>query len=301
MDTSEGAAKKDSAPMDTSGDKEPKSKEPDKPKYKIKTNRIDLKVAAQMTGGVTNKAIQDMFDKEVQMAAQDKLIGETNDARNQLESYVLEMRTKLNGELHDFIKHNDREKFLTTLQNTEDWLNGDGSDAQKSDYKKKIDELKAVGDKIEYRKYENKHRLEFISNLKKSISHYESLINTKEEKYAHIVEEERKKVAMECKTIEQWLASELLKQEQSPIAEDPILTIQSLTKKKDDFVNFSSQIFNKPKPEPPKPKEEPKKEEPKPAAAGPTAGATTGTGPTPAAGATPGSDAKDPTKDNNNK
>jgi len=47
--------------------------------------------------GFTTKAINDLFEKECQMAAADKLQEDTNEAKNALESYIYDLRNKLYG------------------------------------------------------------------------------------------------------------------------------------------------------------------------------------------------------------
>jgi len=239
-----------------------------------------LKVVPQTTGGLDPKIIQAIAERETSMAMQDKIIQETNDARNQLESYVLEMRNKLDGELRDFIRQADKEKFLTALTATEDWLYNDGADAQKSDYKKKLTELKTFGDQVEYRRFENENRLENVNALKRTITNSQNWAQTTDEKFAHISPEERKKVIDEIVLVDAWLNTELAKQEKVPIADNPLITIEFIKQKKHGLDNFVTPIMNKPKPEPPKPepkKEEAKKEEPK-GTGGASASGASGTG-----------------------
>jgi len=199
------------------------------------------------------------------MSNQDRIIAETNEARNRLESYVLDMRSRVQqgGDLVDFTKEAERTKFLETLQQAEDWLYGDGSDVQKSEYVGKINQIKSVGDTFETRKYESEHRLEFVNSLKKLITQYNQWTTTTDEKYAHITDEERKKVAAECATVDQWLASSLSKQESTPISDPPVVTCEQIKQKRVSLEGFASPIINKAKPKPPEPekKEEPKKKE----------------------------------------
>jgi len=72
-----------------------------------------------------------------------------------------------------------------------------------------------------------------------------------------------KKINDECKNIDNWLSTQLAKQEQIPFVDDPIVTTDILRQRREALEKFCNPIINKPKPEPPKPKEEPKKEEPK--------------------------------------
>jgi len=199
------------------------------------------------------------------MSNQDRIIAETNEIRNKLESYTLDMRSRVQqgGDLVDFTKEAERAKFLETLQQAEDWLYNDGLDVQKSEYVAKLAQLKVTGDPFESRKYESEHRLEFVNALKKLITQYSQWCTTTEEKYAHITEEERKKVAAECSSVDQWLATSLSKQESTPISDSPVITCDQIKQKRSSLEAFCNPIINKSKPKPPEPekKEEPKKKE----------------------------------------
>jgi len=72
-----------------------------------------------------------------------------------------------------------------------------------------------------------------------------------------------KKVSAECAVIDQWLASNLSKQESTPISDPPVMTCEQIKQKKISLETFCNPIINKSKPKPPEPekKEEPKKDE----------------------------------------
>ncbi len=113
-------------------------------------------------------------------------MAETSHRRNELETYIYEMRNAIDGSLAEYITEAERNKFSAALNEQEgarlplssrdrcltqkpgpaDWLNGDGADAVKSDYVKRLADLKKVGGPVEKRKYEDTHRGQFISALK---------------------------------------------------------------------------------------------------------------------------------------
>ncbi len=176
------------------------------------------------------------------------------------------MRNALSDQLSAFVKDEEKGKFNQLLEDVESWLYGDGSEAQKSDYKKKLAELKAVGDPIQSRHFEAENREPFVQSLKGSIGHFQSLTQSKDEKFSHINEEERKKVTDECAKVDQWLVQALIQTDNQPKFENPALSIAELKSKKDALEKFSHGIMNKPKPAPPKPAAEaPKPAEAKPA------------------------------------
>ncbi len=145
----------------------------------------------------------------------------------------------------------------------------------KSEYKKRLDTLKVTTDGALSRQWEQNHRNEYASALKRVVSQHKDWAASKDEKHSHITAEERKKVTDEGEAALKWLDAEFAKQSAVPIADPPVITCDQINKKKAALEAAAAPAINKPKPEPPKPKaEEPKKAEdpnakkPEPAAAG---------------------------------
>jgi len=235
------------------------------PPKKVKIVRHDLKVDSFTTGADT-ATLNAYFEREVAMATQDRMIFETNQARNDLESYVLDMKSRLNGDLATYIKESDKEAFIGKLNGEEDWLYNDGFDSQKSEYRKRIQELKLTGDAIIHRFDEHHNRDTHVATLKSAIGHYSQLANSTDEKYAHITAEERKKVLDECNAADQWLAAALSAQDKLTPADTPSVTTLQLTQKKTALEQVVSPIMHKPKPKPVEEKK-PEEKKPEPAAA----------------------------------
>lgn len=264
----EEAAEDKKTDMDTSADEPkkeeaPKKEEEKEESKKKRVKREDLKVTSYFENGLGADKLQAFFEREVAMANQDKAIAETLEARNSLESYVLEMRSQAEDDLKEYFKDAVREKFCEDCTQTEYWLEEDGWDAQKSEYKKRLAELKAVGDAAVKRQYEAEHREEAVGNLKREIGVWETLAASTEEKYAHIEEADRKKVTDACTEADRWLAAELSKQDKLTKADDPVVTVDALGKKLTTLKKTCSPIMNKPKPPPPKPATPEKKEDEK--------------------------------------
>lgn len=130
---------------------------------------------------------------------------------------------------------------------------------KKSEFKKRMEELRKVGDAAEKRQYEDSHRGDFIAALKKEIGHWSQLAVSTDEQFAHIEAEEKTKVTTACNDADQWLAGELTKLDKVAKYQDPSLTIEMLKNKTRSLADSSAKIMNKPKPKP-----KPKEPEPKP-------------------------------------
>jgi heat shock 70kDa protein 4 len=94
---------------------------------KKKTRKIDLSFDVSQFG-LSRQQIKDSVEIEAHMANSDRLIIETSDRRNELESYVYGMRSKLDGPLKDFSTNSEKSQFNSLIDQTESWLYEDGFD-----------------------------------------------------------------------------------------------------------------------------------------------------------------------------
>ena len=199
--------------------------------HALRVRREELKIESFIVGGMDKKVLQACFEREAAMSLQDQVVAETNEARNQLESYCLEMRSRIEDDLSEYVPKDVSEKFCAQCTEFEDWLYDEGEDAQKSENKAKLEILKKVGDLAVKREFEASHREAEVGALKKEIGHWEQLAASEDEKYAHIEAAERTKVTEGCRTADQWLATELSKQDKLTKAQDPSLTCATLQSK----------------------------------------------------------------------
>jgi hypothetical protein len=71
---------------------------------KKRTKKTPLVVNSTNVAGFSTKDINDLFEKECQMAAADKLQEDTNEAKNALESYIYDLRNKLYEGLGPYVQ-----------------------------------------------------------------------------------------------------------------------------------------------------------------------------------------------------
>ena len=72
------------------------------------------------------------------MAAQDRLVVETLELKNEVESYILALRGKLSSEYEPYVREEARAKLSQQLEAAEDWLYDEGEDVTKSVYSSKL-------------------------------------------------------------------------------------------------------------------------------------------------------------------
>lgn len=269
-DASAAAGDEGDKKMDTSEEVKEEAKDAaEKPetaaekKTKVRKEALNVKGT---TEGLDQKTLDAYVEKEAQMISSDQAVAATHEARNALESYVLEMRNEVEsgGDLSKYIQEAAASKFIEQMTTMEDWLYEDGEDAQKSEYIAQLDKLKKVGDPVVKRSHEFKKRPDAVAALNAEIASWEKLLDFPTEKDAHITAEKRAEVKAKCEETSSWLSAQLAKQEKIPLHEDPVLTCNMMATKHKELRNMASKIMNAPKPKPPK--EEKKEEAPKEAA-----------------------------------
>jgi heat shock protein 4 len=210
----------------------------------------------------TEAELQKEIEVEVAMTNADRVVRETSDARNELESYIYDMRDKIVSEsqLAPYCTENEKSTFPTMLETYENWLYEEGFDANKSVYVKKLDELKKVGNAIENRQYEARTRPNAMSTLQKTVEKFTSWLNTSagDENYDHITEEERATCSDKTDKASAWMYDMLDKQGGLAACVDPVVTVDQIYSKNKELNDVVSPIMHKPKP---MPKAEEKKQE----------------------------------------
>lgn len=229
-------------------------------KKKIKKTNLDFTQSRPLDW--SKEEINKANEGEVAMANVDRVVKETSDMRNELESYIYDMRDKItsSSQLADYATDEEKTSFTAKQETIENWLYEDGFDATKSVYADKLAELKAIGGPIEMRSSEAQARPGALSALQASLEKYKQWVNLSQtdEKFAHITDEERTTCHGKCDEVSAWMYDMMDKQGSTPQNADPVFTAADISYKNRELNNVVAPIMKKPKPAP-------KKEEPKPA------------------------------------
>lgn len=220
----------------------------------VKTEKPYLKSEADL---------QKLVEVELEMAAQDRHEVEKSNARNALEEYIYEMRDKITTIYEEYMKPDEREKFVSTLQQTENWLYEDGQDQPKNVYVDKLSALKGTGNSVVTRHTEAQQRPEAEEAMKHTIVRIRKFIaafRAGDEKYNHIDPKNVDKVEEEVNKKDQWLNENLAKQASANKWDTPVLSAASINLQREELERLTNPTINTPKPkvEPPKQPEPPK-------------------------------------------
>lgn len=235
-------------------------------KKKIKKTNLDFTISRPIE--LTKSEFDAAFEAEVEMANVDRIVKETSDMRNELESYIYDMRDKIISDnyLKPFCTADEATTFSSSLEKTENWLYEDGFDAVKSVYAEKLGGLKKFGDPIVFREKESAARPNAIAVLQRTLEKYKNWLNSSatDEKYAHITDVEKTKCHTKCDEALGWMYDMLDKQGSLPPNVTPPVRVSQIYAKTKEVTNVVSPIMHKLVPKPKaEPKPVPKKDEKK--------------------------------------
>ncbi|MEQ2220728.1 Heat shock 70 kDa protein 4 [Ilyodon furcidens] len=247
--------------METSPEDVKEEKKNDQPpqakKAKVKTKTVDLPVEGKLQWQLPAEELHTFVENEGKMIMQDKLEKERNDAKNNVEEYVYEMREKLHGVLEKFVNETDRDAFTLKLEDTETWLYEDGEDQQKQVYIDKLAELKTIGQPIRDRYMEAEERPKAFEELGRQIQMYMKIVEAykaKDEQYDHLDELEVTRVDKQVNEAMAWMNTKINQQNSQDLTVDPVVKVGEIKSKAKELYASCNPVVTKPKPkvEPPK-------------------------------------------------
>uniref|UniRef100_A0A4W4G542 Heat shock protein 4b n=1 Tax=Electrophorus electricus TaxID=8005 RepID=A0A4W4G542_ELEEL len=235
------------------GKQEKKSDQPPQAKKpKVKTKVLELPIENNPQWQLAIEMLNLFVENEGKMIMQDKLEKERNDAKNNLEEYVYDMRDKLHGMYERFISEGVNTLSLK-LEDTENWLYEDGEDQPKQVYIDRLAELKKLGQPIQDRYTEFEERPKAFEELGKQLQQYMKIVEAfkmKEEQYEHLDETEIEKVNKTVSDVMIWMNSKMNQQCKQSLTLDPVVKVAEIAAKTQELFAACNPIVTKPKPKP---------------------------------------------------
>uniref|UniRef100_A0A7N6A276 Heat shock protein 4b n=1 Tax=Anabas testudineus TaxID=64144 RepID=A0A7N6A276_ANATE len=244
-------------------DQPPQAKKP-----KVKTKVLELPIENSPQWQLADDMLNLFVENEGKMIMQDKLEKERNDAKNNVEEYVYEMRDKLHGMLEKFVSESDRDALSLKLEDTENWLYEDGEDQPKQVYIDKLAELKVILAVIPFSPAPSLSHFDFWGNKFIQILLISYLIYTlraisnnatfppQEEQYDHLDEADVTKVDKLTNDAMIWMNSAMNQQSKQSLTLDPSVKVKDIRAKTRELFSSCNPIVTKPKPKVELPKEE---------------------------------------------
>ncbi|KAF2996926.1 adenyl-nucleotide exchange factor sse1 [Curvularia kusanoi] len=125
-------------------------KEPEAPKMR-KVKKQQRKGDLPLSAGTASlddqtKALQ--AERENAMIMEDKLVQDTENEKNNLESMIYELKDKIIDQYADFASDDEKSRLNAKLEQIEDWLYEDGEDASKAQYVSKKEDIRSIAGPI---------------------------------------------------------------------------------------------------------------------------------------------------------
>ncbi|KAI9707001.1 MAG: adenyl-nucleotide exchange factor sse1 [Bogoriella megaspora] len=133
-------------------------------KVKKQVRKGDLPLSSG-TNSLDQSVKEQAAEKENSMVMEDKLVADTEDKKNELESFIYEMRGHIDDRYAEFSNDEEKTAVKEKLEQTEDWLYDEGEDATKAVYVSKIEEIRAIAGPI-IQRYNDKLEEERQARLK---------------------------------------------------------------------------------------------------------------------------------------
>ncbi|XP_028276883.1 heat shock 70 kDa protein 4a isoform X2 [Parambassis ranga] len=258
METEQMAKEDETSPEDAKQEKK-NDQPPQAKKPKVKTKTVDLPIENNLDWQLSSDELNVFVENEGKMIMQDKLEKERNDAKNNVEEYVYDMRDKLHGVLEKFVNESDRDSFSLKLEDTENWLYEDGEDQQKQVYIDKLAELKKMGQPIYERYVEAEERPRAFEEFGRQIQLYLKFLEAykaKDEQYDHLDELEVTQVGKQVNDAMVWMNTKINQQNNQDLTLDPVVKVGEIQAKAKELFSSCNPVVYKPKPKVEPPKEE---------------------------------------------
>uniref|UniRef100_A0AAQ5Z966 Heat shock protein 4b n=1 Tax=Amphiprion ocellaris TaxID=80972 RepID=A0AAQ5Z966_AMPOC len=250
----DGETNTEESKSEKKSDQPPQAKKP-----KVKTKVLELPIENSPQWQLADDMLNLFVENEGKMIMQDKLEKERNDAKNNVEEYVYDMRDKLHGMLEKFVKNVQSLHNKFNLEDTENWLYEDGEDQPKQVYIDKLAELKKLGQPIQERYTEAEERPKVFEELGKQIQQYMKFVEAykmKEEQYDHLDEADVTKVDKLASDAMMWMNSNMNQQSKQSLTVDPSVKVKDIQAKTRELFSACNPIVTKPKPKVELPKED---------------------------------------------
>jgi molecular chaperone DnaK (HSP70) len=222
---------------------------------KQKTRRAELSVLPNFSLlGHAPEAVVRCRKLEEEMHNRDIIVNRTKDAKNELESYILDNRTRIGdgGAWSDFVTAEDKSKFLNMANDYESWLYEEGSESTLEEYNLRTAALRNIGAPAQqrWRMWED---IPFALGqfVNKAQAVRDSAIQNIG-KFAHITEDEIRGAAAKAEDAISWAQGEVEAYQKAPKFQNTLLTPASFDNKLKEIEIGLRVVLAKPVPKPPK-------------------------------------------------
>jgi molecular chaperone DnaK (HSP70) len=153
------------------------------PQFEIKKKRRTRETALKWEGLVSyhfsSQELDAFNSAENNMHANDRLIQDTYERKNELESFIYDIRGKLDNLYLDYVAPSEKTSILQALQGYEEWLYGEGAKSDKGSYESRIDALRNLCDPFIQRQTEFAAIPDVLTEIETTLRGYEQFAVSK--------------------------------------------------------------------------------------------------------------------------
>jgi hypothetical protein len=183
-----------------------------------------------------------------------------DETRNELEGYLFKMMNGLNRDFPEYFDPKKKDDYMKKVVDIQMWFSDNEFEWLKfNDYDSKLNELKVFGEPaIKRREFYNSYNF-LVEDLKKRAAELRARIDSKDDNFKHITDEDRDPTRKEIDKFVDWLNKKVESIENSPRHTEISFTREDTDRRMNELNNKVQVVLCKPKPPPP-PKPEPKPE-----------------------------------------
>jgi len=227
-------------------------------KERKRLHYVTLKVVKEVLGPirpVTADIVTTAIARNAELLAQEGVRKTNAEAKNALESFVIDTRDKMGDEAMEQVStEEERDTLRTTFDETEEWLYEEGRALDAKAYTAKTKELSSLTAPIFLRQSERDARPKAASQAREAVNWTLTILDTWATERPEITEVERTKVSGMCANFTEWLDGAMAEQEGLPLTAPPAFLSSAVTAKLDPIEAEVRRLIKKPKPKPkPKP------------------------------------------------
>jgi len=215
-----------------------------------------LKVNSYNVGSIRPYSPEIMAESKAKLemlAAVDKERMMLEEAKNNYEAYIYNIRNKLIDMEDDIAKvtsEEQREALSKSAEDAEEWLFDEGYSADLKTFQDKLVELSTPAEKVFFRVAELTARPKAIIELTTKLDKVEELMKKWETTMDHITEEERTEVLEKVGEVRKWIEEKVDEQEKADATADPVFTSEEVPGQTKKIESILARLMKKPKPKP---------------------------------------------------
>ncbi|CAL1291887.1 unnamed protein product [Larinioides sclopetarius] len=215
-------------------------------KHKKAPQEVELQIESKVPQ-LSDSEIKTFLESEMKMIHQDSCEEKRIDAKNSVEEYVYEMRSKISDELKQYINEQEHDNFLHKLNQTEEWIYEDGQDQNETIYKERLSELQSLANPVFSRKQDYEQRSIVLAEFCKIITEVKNILKaylSGDQQYSHINSQDMEKVQRIVDDKEMWLKQQLDILEELKAKGNQTVSIESLVKQREELKGEIFPILN---------------------------------------------------------